>query len=216
MNKLNEFLDGLLLGDGHLAKQTKNSNVLYAHTCKHKEYIVFIKDFLMQYNISFTPNIYVKPNGYGTGVGYQIYSHVDSFFTKEYPRWYCDKKKILPKDIIVTPLSLLHWYIGDGTLDTDQGYLRQIAISAHSFTYEERDHLVEKLNDIGISASNRKNGLICVKKKSVPYFLNYIGECPVSCYKYKWDISIYNSKQPKYTTIKKYFDGQSAEIDLSL
>jgi hypothetical protein len=82
MENVNQFLDGLLLGDGHLQKSPKNRSARYGHSCKEKEY--------------------------------------------------------------------------------------------------------------------RKKGLICISKKSIHEFLNYIGECPVSCYQYKWETSRFTFKQPKY------------------
>ena len=32
----------------------------------------------------------------------------------------------------------------------------------------------------------------------IPLFLSIIGKCPVECYQYKFDTSIYNNPQPKY------------------
>ena len=154
---------------------------------------------MQQYGIEFTPTIFKKSNRYGTGINYQIYSRNHDFFKHNYNRWY-DKngKKHIPHDLILTPIVLTHWYIGDGGFDSDKGYLRQIQIAAHSFSYEERDHLVNLLKSLGFNASNRKKGIICISKKSVQDFLEYIGPCPVVCYQYKWDISKFTSKQPKY------------------
>jgi|SRR5690625_52 len=194
---MKKLLDGLLLGDGSL--DFRGQGARYRHTCKHREYVEWIRNEMESYGVKFTPTIYEKPNGYGTGVGYQIYSRNYYFFTENYSRWYTkDKKKIVPLDLILTPESVKHWYIGDGGFDSDKGYLRQISISAHSFTYEERDILVQQLIDLGFKASNRKRGLICISKKSIEDFLEYIGECPIDCYKYKWNTSIFTSKQPKY------------------
>ena len=43
------ILDGLLLGDGNLQHRGKNSR--YQHTCKHKEYVQWIKNRLEKENI---------------------------------------------------------------------------------------------------------------------------------------------------------------------
>jgi len=194
---MRELLDGLLLGDGSLDAHGKG--VRYRHTCKHKAYLEWLKNEMMGYGIDFTPNIYEKPNGYGTGVGYQIYSRNHSFLKENYERWYTEeRKKVVPTDLKLMPIVLNQWYIGDGGFDSDKGYLRQIQIAAHSFSYEEREFLVEMLIELGFKASNRKKGLICISKKSIPDFLDYIGPSPVKCYAYKWDTTIFNSKQPKY------------------
>lgn len=190
----NEILDGLLLGDGCLIK--RNLNARYSHSCKHKEYLEWLQRYFEDNGISVTPKIYQKNEG--RGIYYQIQSRVNPILTTQYERWYLNKKKTVPQDIELTPLSVLHWYIGDGGLDSDKGYLRQISLAAHSFSYNERQILVDKLNRLGFKASNRKNGLICIAKSSISSFLNWIGASPVESYNYKWDINKYQSKQPKY------------------
>jgi hypothetical protein len=192
---MKELIDGLLLGDGSLAKTCKNAR--YRHSCKHKEYIEFIIKELQNVEV-YIKTVYDKDNGYNTGRVFQCYSLVNSELTFHYERWYHNKKKSLPSDLMLTPLILLHWYIGDGGFDSDKGYLRQISIAAHSFSFEEREILCNKLRNFDLKVSNTKNGKINITKKSIPLFLSIIGECPVKCYQYKFDTSIYNNPQPKY------------------
>ena len=192
---MKELIDGLLLGDGSLDKRAKNAR--YRHSCKHKEYIEYVIKQLHEFGV-FTETIYDKDNGYKTGRVFQCYSKVHNDLTKHYERWYKNKKKVLPPDLKLTPLVLLHWYIGDGGFDSDKGYLRQISIAAHSFSFNEREILCEKLREFGLKVSNTKKGKKNITKKSIPLFLSIIGECPVDCYQYKFDTSIYNSPQPKY------------------
>lgn len=192
---MKELIDGLLLGDGSLDKRAKNAR--YRHSCKHKEYIEYVIKQLHEFGV-FTETIYDKDNGYKTGRVFQCYSKVHNDLTKHYERWYKNKKKVLPPDLKLTPLVLLHWYIGDGGFDSDKGYLRQISIAAHSFSFDEREILCEKLREFGLKVSNTKKGKINITKKSIPLFLSIIGECPVDCYQYKFDTSTYNSPQPKY------------------
>ena len=191
-----ELIDGLLLGDGSLDKRAKNAR--YRHTCKHKEYIEFIIKELSNFDIIIN-TIYDKDNGYNTGRIFQCYSKVHNELTVHYNRWYNNRKKIVPIDLELTPLILLHWYIGDGGFDSNKGYLRQISICAHSFTFNEREILCDKLRNYDLKVLNTKNGRINISKKSIPKFLSIIGECPVKCYQYKFDTSIYNKSQPKYT-----------------
>ncbi len=192
---MKELIDGLLLGDGSLDKRAKNAR--YRHSCKHKEYIEYIIKELFSFGIC-TETIYDKDNGYGTGRVFQCYSKIHKNLTTQYERWYIDKKKTLPSDLILTPLILLHWYIGDGGFDSDKGYLRQISIAAHNFSFEEREILCDKLRNFNLKVSNTKRGKINITKKSIPLFLSIIGECPVKCYQYKFDTSIYSNRQPKY------------------
>lgn len=190
-----EVMDGLLLGDGCLQKPAKTAK--YTHSSKHEDYLLWVKNFLENEGVSFTPKIYRKDEG--RGIYYQLHSRVHEMLTKEYHRWYNkDGKKIVPSDLRITPVSAKHWYIGDGGLDSDKGYLRQISFASHSFSYEERDFLVAQLKELGFKASNRKRGQICIAKSSVTDFIDWIGECPTESYKYKWELTKYQSKQPKY------------------
>jgi LAGLIDADG DNA endonuclease family len=191
---LDELIDGLLLGDGGLRRRARSAN--YTHTCKHREYIEWLQAELSKHGLSFG-KIYLKPNGYGSGYDYQIHSRVDAYLTKQHSRWYRNGKKVVPGDLRLSPTSMKHWYIGDGGFDSHKGYLRQICISTHAFSSEERFFLTEQLHELGIKASCRNNGTICIAKSAIVDFLAYIGECPVNCYTYKWNLSIFTSKQPK-------------------
>lgn len=181
---MRELLDGLMLGDGSLQLR---GNARYRHSCKEREYLEWLKEELKSHGIDFTEKVYEKPNGYGTGFTYQIYSRVNKTLTDEHKRWYPEGTKRVPDDIKITPVTLKEWYIGDGTFDSRKGYLQCISLAAHSFTYEERDRLVEQLESIGLNARNDKKGNIRILKSSVPQFFQYIGDCPVECYQYKWD-----------------------------
>lgn len=192
---MKELIDGLLLGDGSLDKRAKNAR--YRHSCKHKEYIEHVIKELSKFGV-ITETIYDKDNGYGTGRVYQCYSKVTDELTVHYNRWYKDKKKIVPADLELTPLVLLHWYIGDGGLDVAKGYLRQLRFAAHSFSFEEREFIKQKMCKYGLKVNNGKSGIISISKNSIPLFLSIVKECPVDCYQYKFDTSIYKEHQPKY------------------
>lgn len=192
---MKDLIDGLLLGDGSMCKRAKNAR--YRHSCKHIEYLKFVITALQKYGVEI-PTIYDKDNGYGTGRIFQIQSRVSVQLTEHYSRWYSEKKKVVPEDVSLTPLTILHWYIGDGWLDTDKGYLRQIGLATHSFSPLEREVLCSKLIELGLKAANRPDGRINICKSSVFDFLEYIGECPVECYKYKFDVLKYNKPQPRY------------------
>ena len=50
----------------------------------------------------------------------------------------------------------------------------------------------------GLKVNNGKSGIISISKNSIPLFLSIVKECPVDCYQYKFDTSIYKEHQPKY------------------
>jgi recombination protein RecA len=68
-------------------------------------------------------------------------------------------KRITPELLSrLTPLALAIWYMDDGTFDNDRRFRAEIA--AHSFSFEDRQQLVDWLNDQGMNAVNKADGRI--------------------------------------------------------
>lgn len=194
-----DIFDGLMLGDGYLLLKKGAKNAIYGHSCKEIDYLHWLVQCIDGCEFSQNKKIYEKDNGYRTGSVFQMYTRANPWLTEQRHRWYPDGVKIVPRDVILNRDTLRHWYIGDGCLDSDKLYLRQITISSHSFSYDDRAFLCSQIEDLGFRVSNRKNGLICISKSSVKPFLDYIGPPEVPCYNYKWDLSKYIGKQPKYS-----------------
>lgn len=91
------------------------------------------------------------------------------------------KKKTIPKDIELTPMTLRQWYIGDGLNKRTGG----IQLFPYSFLPSDRDFLKQKLEQLGfeikVVGTAFKMNMHNARK-----FLGYIGPCPIDCYKYKW------------------------------
>lgn len=107
-------------------------------------------------------------------------------------KWYNKKQRAVPEDIVLDRNCVLYWYLGDGFV-CKNGY--GAVLCSEAFTDEDVLFLSEKLNNIGIKSHlfNRKisNGVIKKRiriegKKGYLSLLEYIGDCPVDCYKYKW------------------------------
>ena len=99
----------------------------------------------------------------------------------------------MPKDLNLSPLTCLHWYIGDGYVSRDR-----IGFCTNGFQKEEVEFLSNSLYELGfrnsmVKKSPNKDGNptfeIGMSVYNTKEFLDYIGECPVSSYLYKWDIS---------------------------
>lgn len=198
-HNLNEILDGLLIGDSFLQNRsrTPRGRPYFGHNCVEPEFVGYVVSTLSSLGLEFGPT-HQKPNGYGTGMTTQVYSHVSDLLRDPWKRWYPEGQKILPVDLVLTPIIARLWYCGDGGLDSDKGYLRQLCFSAHSFPLEDRERLSGMLRESGFRSRNTKRGLICISKKSIPSFLDWLGPSPTACYQYKWDLSRFTGKQPKY------------------
>ena len=93
----------------------------------------------------------------------------------------------MPKDIKLTPLTLRQYYIGDGCLAHPQRARPYIILATYGFPISDVEWLVNELNKLDFKATRRNSdNSIHISTFSTQDFLNYIGKCPIECYKYKW------------------------------
>lgn len=115
--KQKEIFEGLMLGDGSLRWGTNNCN--FSNTDIHKAYLIWLQKHLGIKDISRIIPMYKD----GFVHEHQLYTRVIPSIRDEYKSWYPDGAgtnenkhyKIFPKDIEITPIKMLFWYIGDGT-----------------------------------------------------------------------------------------------------
>jgi hypothetical protein len=184
-----KVIDGELLGDGCIERGVKQSRFVFVS--KHKEYT----DWLAQ---NFTNNgVLLCGSGvtkYNTFHKYLKKYYVNyRFTTLSYAnfhdlekKWYYNRKKIIPRDLEISPQLVLHWYLGDGSLINR----KHVIMCTNCFDYEEQLILSKKLNRaLGINSSVIKsNGyVIFIRQSEVPILLEYIGSSPLNSMKYKWE-----------------------------
>lgn len=202
-----EFLVGELLGDGSLSSTSKVS-ASYTHGSKYKSYLEWLLKKFEGYGIEQVGRIYKQEGWFlfpGRKVCWCTCYHYNSKAYIElkllHRQWYrearADEKfksgkpkrliKILPKGLVLTPLIVRQWYIGDGSLwfDCREG---AIAFNCQGFETNEVEILVKKLAELGFIVRKNSNNQIRLSSKSTKALLKYIGPCPIDCYKYKWDI----------------------------
>jgi len=198
-----EFLDGELLGDGHLCTFSKCS-ACFMYGSKYKSYLEWLSTQLELFGIKQAGRIYKsrgKFPGYSKTYISFHYSSKSYIELKDlHSKWYRRptiielKKdprrkyiKKLPLNLRLTPLICRQWYIGDGSLVIN---LRSnhISLSTQGFKAGEVDLLIEKLKELNFITTKQKDNGIRILTASTPDFLNYIGPCPIKCYKYKWEL----------------------------
>ena len=197
--KATEWLNGELLGDGSLHSCSKYS-ACFQYTSKYKEYIEYVSKTLDSFGVKqcgkIRKNIQTgckgKTKQYKFKKSAIVYLYSSLFYEELLPikqKWYPNDKKIVPKDIELTPLTIRQWMIGDGCLKHPKDSNPSIVLSTMGFTVEDVEFLVNKLNDLGFKCTRQpSNNTIYISAYSTSDFLNYIGECPVKCYEYKWNI----------------------------
>lgn len=187
-----ERIEGELLGDGCLVK--RNCQSKFSFVSAGKEYANWLSNFFVENKIFLS----------GSGVRKETYFHKN--WNKHYIRytfstlcsiqfrdleakWYINRKKIVPDDLIISPKLVLHWFLGDGSLPK-----KEFAIfCTDSFSYLEVLTLSNKMNnEIGIISSPNRCGdnyRLFVPKTSVPKLLNYIGSPPLTSMAHKWNLN---------------------------
>ena len=219
MNKLTQMqrqvLEGALLGDGSLVIGKNGKNASFYYSSKSYQHVEFISSLLKDYDESLgkiTEYSYLDKRTNKVYTRYSIRSRVHKEFTELYYKWYKDKKT-LPKDLILTPYSILIWYIGDGGL-INSNRSQSIKLSTQCFNKEEQENILTtqlnlfeaKLMKADVGLNDEQQYFIYIPHRKIQDFLNYIGPCPFSDYLYKWNFKEYINKKPSnHTSLEKEF-----------
>lgn len=184
-----EFLAGELLGDGCLYTRSR-PGVRYKHTSKYQQYIQWLERTLVGFGIE-TGRTHSRSFGGREAYFYESLSYRGDLAAM-YERWYPERKKRIPEDLVLTPLVCRQWYIGDGGLLPAWGKDQYARFATCCFTVDEVVFLADKLKDLGFDARiqrDRSYLLIRLTVQSTRDFLKYIGHCPIACYAYKWRLA---------------------------
>lgn len=134
-------------------------------------------------------------------------------YTRQYPcfdtfrhRWYVDRRKIIPRDINVSPMFMAQHYMGDGTISDKY----RLQIATHGFPVEDVKWLVKQINDryqLNFKCYLNTRPILKGVITHLPFmhlsgvnninrFLRLTSPYMVDCMKYKWRITS-NTKQKK-------------------
>jgi hypothetical protein len=144
-----EILIGSLLGDGCiiLGKNSKNAILTIRRKLEDKEYLIWeyekFRDFCSDKAV-FEENQLDKR----TKKTYKIIS----FHTRSSPilaeyrkKWYPNGKKIVPRDLVLTPLILLIWFLDDGNAGKNENNVLGMKLSTNGFTKDDTQFLANLL-----------------------------------------------------------------------
>lgn len=189
-----EWLNGELLGDGCLLSYSPYS-AKFAYSSKYLEYIQYVSDTLQSFGIKQSGKIRktnVGLNDSRINGDCYIYCYNSPRYVELLPvrkKWYPNGKKIVPRDMELTPLTCRQWYIGDGSLKGKTRHSQPfITLATNNFTIEDVEWLKNQLKKLNFKTTRRPsdNSIGISSVYSTKDFLNYIGLCPVKCYQYKW------------------------------
>jgi len=153
MNKsLREIIDGILLSDGHISwkKNRATASLVIDQTSSHFGWIKFLQQKLNAFGIKSVATLMKSRKSLCEGriintkpyYKFRTLNYVE--FVKEYKRWYPHGKKIIPKDICLTPMAIMNWFCGDGTGGDPKGVLK---FCTDDFTKKDVKFLIKQLFD---------------------------------------------------------------------
>lgn len=207
-----EVLNGALLGDGCLYLHSKGKNAQFIYTSKSSQHVNFVFSYFKEYlsGEDIKENSYYDQRTNKTYTRTTAKTYTNETFTQLYNLWYVNKIKQIPKNLILTPLTCLIWYIGDGGISHGQRS-ENIKLSTHCFLKEDLEKIIIpqlKQFEATLAKADKENQyFIYIPHRKEKDFLNYIGECPFSDYLYKWQIAEYKNSLPKddYRKYEKEF-----------
>lgn len=209
-DELDNIINGILISDGSSNANKFQSNVILSS--KHKEYVDYVANIFEKrgvlHKISKTYNGYRTSDGGRrkfTSYNIRTASYVEF---KRYDKWYEVKNerrtKVIPFDVKVDKQMLLHWYLGDGGLKK-RNTSRTVQLSVYAFELIELKVIALKIckflnvfpTEVRINKGKAGYTIILIHS-IVPHFLKMIGDCPLECFRYKWDLDNYKHDERNY------------------
>jgi hypothetical protein len=152
-----QLLDGMLLGDAHLERQkgALHARLKIEHSVRQAKYVAWKHNEWRDW-VNIPPRERQKRNRLGTvstNIGFSTLSHVE--FERFRERFYGDGRKVVPEDLVLTPLSMAVWFMDDGSRKSSQ--CKGLYINTQGFTAAEVGLLQWMIcRDIGVETSVRK------------------------------------------------------------
>lgn len=206
-------IDGGLLGDAGLHIHRKDSDLCapsYCRVNKHREHVLWVAKQVVSNFVDDHISI-ERYHRDGKELVYHYFStqthdslkpFLDRWYPRDNPYDSCKHyTKVIPEDVAISPLSLLHCFLDDGTTyrrrpesKTKQVYAQ---LCLQGFTRENLEMFCQKVkreygHSFNIKTRPCYTGygyLLEISQGSYQTFLDIIGPCPevlVSCMGYKW------------------------------
>ena len=172
-----EILTGSLLGDAYI---TARGQIQFEQSVHQKEYLFWKHQELSSIsykNVSIAKRFdkrYKHEN-----ISYRFWTR--QYFASWREKFYLNNKKIVPKDIQLTPLSIAVWYMDDGCLSDNKCIIATDGFSKDDICFLQK-LLLEKFN---IKTSVKNESKIMIKKESFNIFFSIIRPHIISSMFYK-------------------------------
>jgi hypothetical protein len=190
------IIDGLLLGDGCIIDSSKTSGIFVINQREDRlQWLQELQKSLSKYNVESKIEDGCKAKEI-TILGKKTKQRKSYVLrTKSYPtflryrkRWYPEGKKIVPTDVILSPIALAQWYMSDGHRFTSKKS-NGLNIYCDGFQRKDVEFLRDRLNAqyrLSFHLWNVRTVLQLSRKKHVEIFLRITKPYKMDCFNYKW------------------------------
>ena len=142
---------GSLLGDGYLRIMPgrKDAFLEMNHSLRAKEYVDWKFNILKNICIS-QPKARL---GNGKRIAYRLFTRQHPELSSLYKKFYRDKKKHIPSELILDPVILSIWFMDDGSRSGSSNFY----LNTQQFELRDQELLMRKLNQLGLQSSLNKD-----------------------------------------------------------
>ena len=179
------LINGSILGDGYIriVPGRKDAFLEINHSYKAKEYVDW-KYAILKAVAGSRPKM---REGNGKRIAYRFYTKQHPEITELFRRFYQDRKKIIPIDLKLNPITLAVWFMDDGSRCRES----DVYLNTQQFSYEDQQRLIKNLQQFDIEARvNRDKEYLRLRilKSSLPKFRSLIGEHIIPSMRYKIEL----------------------------
>jgi hypothetical protein len=211
-----QIFDGVILSDGglKLPQGYKNSYFAMAQSREERlDWMTSIREVLVALGVQCeSPKPRQCVSRGKTFFQWWLQSHVSPWLTEQYYRWYPNGVKIVPPNIIITPITLANWFMGDGSSGwqrNDPRYSAHVELATNKFSPYDISILEEQLRSIdlkhlrrgdysGVKGAKRTfSSTIIILAADVDKFMDIVSPhiLPSFCYKIKRNGPLANKEQ---------------------
>ena len=176
---------GSILGDGYLriVPGRKNAFLEINHSFDQKEYVDWKYEILK--SICKSPP--KSKEGNGKRLAHRFYTKQDENITKLYSIFYKNGKKIIPENFGIDPITLLIWYMDDGSRCSNSDFY----LNTQQFDLKSQKKLIFALKGLGLEAAinkDKKYFRLRFLKSSIAKLKKIIGEMLIPSMRYKLEL----------------------------
>jgi DNA-binding XRE family transcriptional regulator len=198
-NKLFEIINGTLLGDACIQFDNYKYQKYFSYklSAKDRRFLEWIKLLFEKFELN---NCWISIENKNP-TKFALYFYINScpyrqlleLRDKWYKRVNGKSQKIIPRDLELNSIVLLHWYLGDGCLirrKNDSNRVPYIVLATNTFSKEDVGFLIQKLKELNLnfypvkykSGFTKKESGYCLYSNTqdgTPLrFFKLINECP--------------------------------------